>query len=128
MNIRRIVQCQAGFSFVELAVAVGIVGILAATAIPQISSYRKRAYEAEVKADLMNAVTAEEAYFTKNQTYKAGALDSGTPTGYYRSANVTVTSTVGTHTFLLSASHTNCGSNTWSYASTTGQITGNSCP
>ena len=58
----------------ELLVTLGTVGILAATAVPQISSYRKRGYEAAVKSDLMNAVTAQEAYFTRTLTYKAGAL------------------------------------------------------
>ena len=47
---------QPGFSLIELVVVMGIVGILAATAIPQISFYRKRAYEAEIQSNLMNAV------------------------------------------------------------------------
>jgi type IV pilus assembly protein PilE len=120
-------QNQTGFSLVELILVIGIVGILAATAIPQISFYRKRAYEAEIQSNLMNAVTAEEAYFTKNQTYKAGVLDSGTPPGFYKSADVSLASTAGDHTFVLSASHVNCGSNTWTYTSTSGRIAGNSC-
>ncbi len=85
-------QNQTGFSLVELIVVIGIVGILVATAIPQISFYRKRAYEAEIQSNLMNAVTAEEAYFTKNQTYKAGVLDRGTPPGFYKSADVSLAS------------------------------------
>lgn len=127
MNTRRL-QSQPGFSHVELIVVVGIIGILAATAIPQMSSYRKRAYEAEIQSNLMNAVTAEEAYFTRTQTYKGGVLDSGTPPGFYKSSDVSLASTVGNHTFVLSASHANCGTNTWTYTSTSGHIAGSSCP
>jgi type IV pilus assembly protein PilA len=121
-------QSESGFTLIELLVVVAIIGILAAIAIPQFSAYRKRGYEAQVKSDLRNAATAQEAYFTQAFTYKSGALISGTPEGFNKSTDVTLGSTVGTNTFSLSASHTNCGSNAWAYSSTTGQITGSSCP
>src|SRR5438093_12316106 len=56
-------QSESGFTLIELLVVVAIIGILAAIAIPQFSAYRKRGYEAQVKSDLRNAATAEEAYF-----------------------------------------------------------------
>jgi len=127
MNKLRL-QSQSGFTLIELLVVVAIIGILAAIAIPQFSAYRKRGYEAQVKSDLRNAATAQEAYFTQSFTYMSGALDSGSPEGFNRSTDVDIGSTVGTNTFLLSASHTNCGSNAWTYLSTTGQIAGSSCP
>ena len=126
--IKRSLREQTGFTLIELLVVVAIIGILAAIAIPQFSAYRKRGYEAQVKSDLRNAATAQEAYFTQSFTYKSGALTSGTPTGFNKSTDVTLGSTVGTNTFLLSASHANCGTNAWTYASTTGQIAGSSCP
>jgi type IV pilus assembly protein PilA len=119
---------ESGFTLIELLVVVAIIGILAAIAIPQFSAYRKRGYEAQVKSDLRNAATAQEAYFTQSFTYKSGALTSGTPEGFNKSTDVTLGSTVGTNTFVLSASHTNCGTNAWTYSSTTGQIAGSSCP
>jgi type IV pilus assembly protein PilA len=121
-------QNESGFTLIELLVVVAIIGILAAIAIPQFSAYRKRGYEAQVKSDLRNAATAQEAYFTQAFTYRSGALSSGTPEGFNKSTDVTIGSTVGTNTFSLSASHTNCGSNAWVYSSTTGQISGSSCP
>jgi type II secretory pathway pseudopilin PulG len=44
-------------------VVIAIIGILAAIAIPQFAAYRRRAYESDVKANLKNAATAQEAYF-----------------------------------------------------------------
>src|SRR5918995_309212 len=106
MNKLRL-QSDSGFTLIELLVVVAIIGILAAIAIPQFSAYRKRGYEAQVKSDLRNAATAEEAYFTQAFTYKAGALVSGTIEGFNKSPDVTAGAVVGTNTFYITATHTN---------------------
>jgi type IV pilus assembly protein PilA len=128
MNRLRL-QNESGFTLIELLVVVAIIGILAAIAIPQFAAYRKRGYEATLKSDLRNAATAEEAYFAQNQTYKAGALTSGTPAGYNKSTDISaMQATVGTNTFQLVATHSNCAGISWSYDSVTGKQTGSACP
>lgn len=127
MNKLRL-QNESGFTLIELLVVVAIIGILAAIAIPQFSAYRKRGYEAQVKSDLRNAATAEEAYFTQAFTYMGGALNSGTPLGFNRSSDVTIGASVSSNVFSVTATHSNCGSTTWTYSSATGQITGGPCP
>lgn len=127
MNRLRL-QSESGFTLIELLVVVAIIGILAAIAIPQFAAYRKRGHEAQVKSDLRNAAVAQEAYFAANSTYKSGTMDSNNPPGFNRTTGVTVVAEVGTNTFQLTAQHTNCGTNTWTFSSVSGQITGSACP
>jgi type IV pilus assembly protein PilA len=123
-------RSETGFTLIELLVVVAIIGILAAIAIPQFSAYRKRGYEAQVKSDLRNAATAEEAYFTQTFTYKSGTLAGSDPNfpGFNKSTPVTAGAVVGTNTFYITATHSNCSTNTWTFTSTTGAITGSACP
>jgi prepilin-type N-terminal cleavage/methylation domain-containing protein len=129
MNRLRL-ESESGFTLIELLVVVAIIGILAAIAIPQFSAYRKRGYEAQVKSDLRNAATAEEAYFAATQpsVYKQGSLSSGVPEGFNMSSPVTMTAAIGANTFQLTATHSNCSGVTWTFSSSTGAIVGGPCP
>jgi type IV pilus assembly protein PilA len=120
-------ESESGFTLIELLVVVAIIGILAAIAIPQFAAYRKRGHEAQVKSDLRNAAVAQEAYFAANSAYKSSssAMTSSTIAGFNPTTGVSVTAAAGTNTFLLTATHANCQStNTWTFSSTNGLISG----
>ncbi|MCH6544374.1 MAG: prepilin-type N-terminal cleavage/methylation domain-containing protein [Deltaproteobacteria bacterium] len=123
-------RAEKGFTLIELLVVIAIIGILAAIAIPQFAAYRRRAYESDVKANLKNAATAQEAYFVDFNTYLNSILASGTPPGYNMSVDVTMTSAGTSGTFLLTGTHANCASVSWTYASLNGAINSpaNGCP
>ena len=122
-------RSDSGFSLIELLIVIAIIGLLAVIAIPQFASYRKRGYEATLKSDLRNAATAQDAYFTQTKTYKAGAFSSGTPLGFNKSTDISsIQATVGTNTYQLTATHSNCAGISWTYSSITGIPIGPSCP
>ncbi|NCP04404.1 MAG: prepilin-type N-terminal cleavage/methylation domain-containing protein [Deltaproteobacteria bacterium] len=67
--MKRLVQNKRGFTLIELLIVVAIIGILAAIAIPQFSSYRQKAYNSAAQTDLRNIKTVFDAYHYDFQQY-----------------------------------------------------------
>ena len=81
---------QKGFTLIELLIVVVIIGILAAIAIPKFANTKEKAYVASMKSDLRNLITAQEAYFSdNNSTYAQSTANLGT--NYKASSGITVT-------------------------------------
>jgi len=65
---------KKGFTIIELVVVVGIIGVLAAIAIPMYSNYRANAYRASAQATLVEGAQNMERYFTRNNSYAGAAI------------------------------------------------------
>ena len=122
-------KTEGGFTLIELLVVIAIIGILAAIAVPELASYRRRGYDTDVKSNLKNASISEEAYFTDHELYTPN-LANLVSWGFKQSPNVTITLSSSPTTFVITGVSTaGCSPSTgiWSFASSTGVIAGAKC-
>ena len=83
-------RTKKGFTLIELLIVVVIIGILAAIAIPKFANTKEKAYVASMKSDLRNLITAQEAYYSdNNSTYAQSTTNLGT--NYKPSTGISVT-------------------------------------
>ncbi|MBI3001004.1 MAG: prepilin-type N-terminal cleavage/methylation domain-containing protein [Deltaproteobacteria bacterium] len=125
-------RAEEGFTLIELLVVIAIIGILAAIAIPQFAAYRRRGYDSDVKSNVKNLSTAQEAYFVDKNTYgsAAGSNLMFTSRGFKQSANVSITAAGTVGGFVLTGTATagcSASTGTWIFDSATGLITGTQC-
>lgn len=77
-----------GFTLMELMIAVAIVAILAAIALPSYSNYVRRSARANVQSDLMTAANSMERRKAQNFTY-SGATSGTASTDTFSSISPT---------------------------------------
>jgi type IV pilus assembly protein PilA len=76
---------ERGFTLIELLVVVAIIGILVAIALPVFLGQRAKASDARAQANVREAATAINVYFTEEGQAPAGSpfVDAGVPLAGY---------------------------------------------
>jgi prepilin-type N-terminal cleavage/methylation domain-containing protein len=78
---------RAGFTFVEVMVALLVLSVLASMAVPRYRNYKEKAYLTVLRTDLGNLRIAEESFWAEHMRYSMAM-----PTLEFKpSSNVTIT-------------------------------------
>jgi type IV pilus assembly protein PilE len=75
-------KIQSGFTLIELMIAVAVIGILAAIALPSYKQYVVRGNRAAAQAEMMDIANREQQYLLVNRGYtnSLSALNYSAPT------------------------------------------------
>ncbi len=101
-HIENQVMKKSGFTVIELMIAIAIVAILVALALPNYQDSVRKGRRAEAQADLLDFAGSAERVFTQTNSYTTAALPDGDKDGdgeddyYTYSFPVAVTATTYT--------------------------------
>lgn len=96
---------QHGFTLIELMIAVAIIGILSAIAVPSYQKYVREARRADGQALLLDLQQKQEKWRVNNTSYGTLADLGGSPTSSYYDYTVTV-NTATAYTLIATAKST----------------------
>ncbi|MEW5754836.1 MAG: type IV pilin protein [Pseudomonadota bacterium] len=105
-SVRRARRAQQGFTLIELMVAVAIVGILAAVAVPSYTQHMQKSRRAEAQSYLMDLSQRQQQYLLDMRSYAAteAALNMTTPASVAKNYTIAIAVGAGTPpTFTITA-------------------------
>jgi prepilin-type N-terminal cleavage/methylation domain-containing protein len=90
---------REGFTLIELLIVVVIIGVLAAIAIPKFANTKDQAWSAQLRSDLKNLATVQEAHLADRSVYGTKAQIEADPYDFQMStpavhATLTITQAV----------------------------------
>lgn len=109
MSQRRIASKMAGFTLVELVIAVAIVAILAAIALPSYSAYVRRGNRTVAKSVLSEILQKQEGFAIDHKRYTGSLTDLGYAGGNFLNSQGTFQAAAAGSIYEITLGSSNCG-------------------